>query len=146
MNNFFKYLLFLIPWFISSLIIKIDTSYYNNLNLPFFALPSFLFPIVWTILYIIIALYIFITYDRYNSEYLKYLIINFITNQLYTYLFFSLKNKLLAVIDILIVLYSAVKIYNITKFNYKKPSYLIIPYIIFSIYALILSTSILFLN
>ena len=146
MNNFLKYLLFLIPWFISSLVIKIDTSYYNNLNLPFFALPSFLFPIVWSILYIIIAAYIFSTYDKYNKEYLKYLIINFIANQLYTYLFFSLKNNFLAVIDILIVLYSGVKLYNITKFNYKKPSYLIIPYIVFSIYALILSIFILFLN
>ena len=146
MNNFIKYLLFLIPWFISSIIFKVDTTYYSSLNLPFFALPSFLFPIVWSILYILIAIYVFLTFEKNNKEYIKYLIINFLANQLYTYLFFFLKNNFLAMIDVFIVLYSAIKLYNITNYNNKKPSYLILPYIIFSIYALILSFSILFLN
>ena len=146
MNNFIKYLLFLIPWFISSIIFKVDTTYYSSLNLPFFALPSFLFPIVWSILYILIAIYVFLTFEKNNKEYIKYLIINFLANQLYTYLFFYLKNNFLAMIDVFIVLYSAIKLYNITNYNNKKPSYLILPYIIFSIYALILSFSILFLN
>ena len=56
MKNFFKFLIIIIPWFIGGLIFRSDTTFYKSLNKPVFAPPSILFPIVWTILYILIAI------------------------------------------------------------------------------------------
>lgn len=145
-NNFIKYLLFLLPWFISAILFKSSTMYYESLSLPFFAIPSYLFGIVWTILYILIAISIFIVYENSNKEYKKYLLINFISNQLFTFFFFTLRNNFLSLIDVIITLISAIYLYNETKLQNKKASYFLIPYIIFSIYALLLILSVNLLN
>lgn len=145
-NNFIKYLLFLIPWFISSLLFRSNTFYYESLSLPFFAIPSYLFGIVWTILYILISISIFMVYENSNKEYKKYLLINFISNQLFTFFFFTLRNNFLSLIDVIVTLVSAIYLYNETKLQNKKASYFLIPYIIFSIYALLLILSINLLN
>lgn len=145
-NNFIKYLLFLLPWFISSILFKSSTMYYESLSLPFFAIPSYLFGIVWTILYILIAISIFIVCENSNKEYKKYLLINFISNQLFTFFFFTLRNNFLSLIDVIVTLISAIYLYNETKLQNKKASYFLIPYIIFSIYALLLIFSINLLN
>ena len=145
-NNFIKYLLFLLPWFISSILFKSSTMYYESLSLPFFAIPSYLFGIVWTILYILIAISIFMVYENSNKEYKKYLLINFISNQLFTFFFFTLRNNFLSLIDVIVTLISAIYLYNETKLQNKKASYFLIPYIIFSIYALLLILSINILN
>ena len=145
-NNFIKYLLFLIPWFISSILFKSSTIYYESLSLQFFEIPSYLFGIVWTILYILIAISIFIVCENSNKEYKKYLLINFISNQLFTFFFFTLRNNFLSLIDVIVTLISAIYLYNETKLQNKKASYFLIPYIIFSIYALLLILSINILN
>ena len=145
-NNFIKYLLFLLPWFISSILFKSSTIYYESLSLPFFAIPSYLFGIVWTILYILISISIFIVYENSNKKYKKYLLINFISNQLFTFFFFTLRNNFLSLIDVIVTLISAIYLYNETKLQNKKASYFLIPYIIFSIYALLLILSINLLN
>lgn len=145
-NNFIKYLLFLLPWFISAILFKSSTIYYESLSLPFFAIPSYLFGIVWTILYILIAISIFLVYENSNKEYRKYLLINFISNQLFTFFFFTLRNNFLSLIDVIITLISAIYLYNETKIQNKKASYFLIPYIIFSIYALLLILSVNLLN
>ena len=145
-NNFIKYLLFLIPWFISALLFKSNTFYYESLSLPFFAIPSYLFGIVWTILYILISISIFMVYENSNKEYKKYLLINFISNQLFTFFFFTLRNNFLSLIDVIITLISAIYLYNETKIQNKKASYFLIPYIVFSIYALLLILSVNLLN
>ena len=101
------YLLCLLPWFISSIIFKVDTNYYNSLNLPIFAPPSILFPIFWTLLYILIAFSIFIIKDdNISSNYKITLLINYLSNQLYTLCFFIIKNNFLAFCDALIVFIS----------------------------------------
>ena len=145
-NNFIKYLLFLLPWFISSILFKSSTIYYESLSLPFFAIPSYLFGIVWTILYILISISIFMVYENSNKEYKKYLLINFISNQLFTFFFFTLRNNFLSLIDVIITLISAIYLYNETKIQNKKASYFLIPYIVFSIYALLLILSVNLLN
>ena len=72
-----KYLLITLPWFLSSIIFKIDTNYYKTLNLPIFAPPSYIFPIIWTILFILIGISIYQTISKSNSTYKIYLTINY---------------------------------------------------------------------
>ena len=141
-----KYLLITLPWFLSSLIFKIDTNYYKSLNLPPFAPPGFIFPIVWIILFILIGISIYQTISKSNSTYKIYLTINYLSNQLFTLCFFTIKNNFLSFADCLIVLISSMYLYIETKDINKNAAKYLIPYIIWNIYATILSFSILCLN
>ena len=143
MKNIFKnvvrFLMYLLPWFISSIIFRVDTSFYDSINKPFFAPPGIAFPIVWTILYILIAIGLYNNKNK-NIEYYKSLIINYFSNQIYTFLFFSLKSPFIAFVDTVIVLISSLYLYNEIKSKY------LIPYIIWNTFATILSLSIYLLN
>ena len=141
-----KYLLCLIPWFLSSLVFKIDTSYYKSLNLPFFAPPTIIFPIIWTIIFILISISIYKTIDNSNNNYKLFLLINYLFNQLYTFCFFSIKNNFLAFIDCLIVLISSVYLYKETKSIDNKSSKYLTFYLIWNLFATILSLTIFIMN
>ena len=145
-KKFLVYLLFLLPWFISGIIFKSDKAYYLSLDLPFFAPPPILFGIIWPILYVLIAYSVYKTWNGSSSNYKIYLIINYISNQLYTWAFFILKNNFLALVDTIIVLISSLYLYVETKkLNKDKAKYLI-PYIIWNIFALILVFTIFITN
>ena len=143
MKNIFKnvvrFLMYLLPWFISSIIFRVDTSFYDSINKPFFAPPGIIFPIVWTILYILIAIGLYNNTNK-NIEYYKSLIINYFSNQIYTFLFFVIKSPFIAFIDTLVVLISSLFLYNETKSKW------FIPYIIWNVFATILSLSVYLLN
>lgn len=145
-KKFFSYLLFLLPWFISSILFKVDKNYYLSLRLPFFAPSPIIFAIVWPILYILIAYSIYKTYKDRNNVYTISLIFNYIFNQLYTFFFFVLKNNFLGLIDSIIVLITSIVLFIEIKKIDKNKSYFLIPYILWNIFAFILSISIIILN
>lgn len=150
MKNFFKFLIFLLPWFVSAIIFRSDTIFYKGLNKPAFAPPSIVFPIVWTILYILIAISIYLIY-RDNSykntpDYNKTLLINYFSNQVFSFLFFTIKSPFLALIDTFIVLISSLFLYYESKELNKTSSRLLIPYIIWNLFATILITFVFFMN
>ncbi len=141
-----KFLLYLFPWFLSGLIFRIDTNYYNTIVKPWYSPNGIVFPIVWTILYILITINTYNIYNKSTSNYKIYLLINYLSNQLYTFCFFILKNNFLSLVDTIIVLISALYLYVETKNIDNKYSKYLVPYIIWDIYALILSLSIFILN
>lgn len=141
-----KYLLYLLPWFISGILFTGNTSFYETLNLPFFAPPSNVFPIVWTILYFLIATSIYLVIDKSDIFYKRVLYINYLFNQLYPFFFFKLESPLLGFLDCFIVLITGYLLYRYTKDINKKISYLLIPYLLWSLFATILSFSILLMN
>ena len=145
-KKFFSYLLFLLPWFISSILFRVDKNYYLSLRLPFFAPSPVIFAIVWPILYILIAYSIYKTYKDRNNVYTISLIFNYIFNQLYTFFFFVLKNNFLGLIDSIIVLITSIVLFIEIKKIDKNKSYFLIPYILWNIFAFILSISIIILN
>ena len=134
-----RFLIYLLPWFISSIIFRSDTSFYDSIKKPFFAPPGIVFPIVWTILYILIAIGLYNNKNK-SIEYYKSLIINYFSNQIFTFLFFTIKSPFIAFIDTLVVLISSLFLYNETKSKW------FIPYIIWNIFATILSLSVYILN
>ena len=134
-----RFLIYLLPWFISSIIFRSDTSFYYSTKKPFFAPPGIVFPIVWTILYILIAIGLYNNKNK-SIEYYKSLIINYFSNQIFTFLFFTIKSPFIAFIDTLVVLISSLFLYNEAKSKW------FIPYIIWNIFATILSLSVYLLN
>ncbi len=150
LKKIFIFIICLIPWFFNS-VLPIDYNYYNEINLPFFAPPPIFFSITWTIIYILISisLYnIFISY-KYNEIPLSYkisLFINYLFNQSFVFLFFILKNPFLGFISSLGTFISTLFLYEETALIQSKQSKLIIPYIIQSLFACILSVTIYLIN
>jgi len=139
--------LFLVPGFIFGM----QTEYYKEINKPSFAPPGIVFSIVWTGLYTIQAYYITKVFFDYKDNknwksLLMLLIINGITNILYMPVFFLLKSLFGGFIICLILVVTLVLIVYKSKIMNIKEWYLQIPYLIWSIFALILSISIYLMN
>lgn len=150
MKKVLKFILFLLPWLISGLLFKVDFKYYDMLNLPSFVLPSKLIGIIWIIIYLLItiSLYKISKTEKIvgNNDLFYVLITNYLANQLFLYCFFNLKSPFLGFILTTITMVSSIFLFlEIKKLN-KNASYYLIPYIVYSIYALILSLSIYIMN
>lgn len=150
MKNLFLYLFILTSWFIGGFLFRDTTNFYNKLNLPFFALPGFLYGIVWTILFIMISYSIYLVFKENKNNipgsYLIVLILNYIINQTYTLFLFNFKNLFLSFINTILILITTLILYDQTKKINEKASKFLIPYLLFSIFAVILSLTIYFMN
>ena len=144
----FIWILFL--WLLSGLLFKVNNDYYSLLKLPFFTLNGKIISIVWFIIYILITISIFKIIKKINifknKDYLYILITNYLSNQLFMYFFFYLMSPFLGFIITIIISLSTIFLYLETKKISKKFSYYLIPYIIYSTYALILISTIYFIN
>lgn len=150
MRNILKFIFILLSWFLTNIIFKVDSNFYNSLNLPFFALPNYLYSIIWTILYLCISVSIFLVLsnDKFNfiPNYRNTLIINYIFNQLYIFILFTLKNLFLSFVDTILIFVTSLFLYYETKELNKKASKWLLPYVFFNIFTIILSISIYFMN
>lgn len=122
---------------------------FNEIIKPPFSPPGIVFPIVWFILYTLMGISSYIIYMS-NSENkeiaLKTYFIQLILNCLWTFLFFNLNLYLLSFIWILVMIYFVIEmIYQFSKIN-KPAAYLQTPYLLWLIFASILTLSIYILN
>ncbi len=122
-------------------------SWYSTLNKPFFNPPNWLFGPVWTILYILIGISLYIALTKGADLRAKSIFaMQLALNTLWSILFFGLRNPLIAFIDI-VLLWIAIllTIISFRKFS-KTSSYILIPYILWVTFASILNFSIILLN
>ena len=134
---------------LSALITSGSMDIYKTLIKPPLAPPSILFPIVWTILYILMGISSYMIYESENYEkddalkiYLLQLVINFI----WPIFFFLLKLRLISLIIIILLLIAIILM--ITKFYKinKTSAYLQIPYLIWVLFATYLNFGFYILN
>lgn len=125
-------------------------DWYQNIEKPFFNPPNFVFGPVWTLLFTLlgISLYLVITSkDSKNKKIgLTLFIIQFILNILWSFLFFGLNNPFLSLIEIVILLFfillTTIYFYKVNK----NAGLILIPYILWVSFATILNLSIYLLN
>lgn len=121
---------------------------YNNLQKPPLSPPSILFPIMWTILYILMG----VSYGILKSKYLvdpdtkKIYYLQLFVNALWSIFFFTFKWRLFAflwiiLLDILVI----VMIIRFLK-NNKLAGVLQIPYLLWTLFASYLNLAIYLLN
>ncbi|KVV13731.1 TspO/MBR family protein [Flavobacterium sp. TAB 87] len=127
-------------------------TWYIHLEKPFFNPPNWIFAPVWSSLYIMMAVAAGLVWDRLdsNKEVVKKALIVFAVqlalNALWSFLFFGLKNPLLALIEIVVLWLMIYETYNqFTKIN-KIAGYLFLPYLAWVSFAMILNASIWWLN
>ncbi len=125
------------------------SSSYKDMIRPSFAPPGILFPIVWTILYTLMGISIYIINQSNNTfkgdaKFIYYLQLG--VNLLWSFFFFTFKwylaSAIWIVLLILLVITMIKRFYNISKLS----AYLQIPYLLWLVFALILNISIYILN
>ena len=121
---------------------------YNYLVNPPLSPPSYLFPIVWSILYLLIGIsyYIYRKNNNDDSLTIKLYYIQLILNYLWSIIFFTLKLRTLAVIWIIVlaitIIYLMIRFYKEERTSF----YLFIPYILWVLFATYINIGIVVLN
>lgn len=140
LKRIFSFLLLLGLYFLPSIIFRTNTDFYNNLNGP--KLPSIVFPIVWTILYILLSIHIIINFEnrkKYSkSDFLRwftFLIINYVISSSFSYFFFVKQSLFLGYVVTLFTLLSITLTCIESLLLCKKSSILLLPYILWGIIA-----------
>ena len=125
---------------------SIDT-WYSTLTKPFFNPPNWVFGPAWTILYIMMGIALYLVWNASNNRIaVTFFVIQLALNFLWSFLFFALENPLIAFIEILLLLgmiiLTAVQFYPVSR----TAAFLLIPYILWVIFASVLNFRIYWLN
>ena len=141
----FNLLFSLMVNFVISMLLGNFSTYYNSLNTQVYV-PTLLFPIVWSILYLIIGYINYCLEENGDIKGSNIFYIQLLFNVLWTPLFFGLHLPLVSAIDIVVLL--GVNLYMLFYLfkRHKKLAYLWIPYVIWLSFATFLNISIAILN
>ena len=121
--------------------------WYSEIILPTFNPPSWVFGPVWTTLYILMSVALWIVWN--NSSDKKVLQVYFFHlffNAIWSVIFFGFHQVLIALIDLIIILAFIIWLMKIYYQVNKISFVLMTPYLLWSSYALILNTTIFYLN
>ena len=137
---------------LSAILTRESMAVYSNINKPTLSPPAILFPIVWTVLYILMGVSSGIVYIKRESAsepasaglrtYLSSLVFNF----LWSIIFFNVRSPIAALVTLLILLYLIIR----TVIHYWRVSptaaILQLPYALWVTFAGYLNFSIYLLN
>ena len=152
-NKFLSLLIFAIITFIPSFIGRFATlsskePWYSSLNRSSFTPPDWVFAPVWTTLYLFMTIAIWsVWHKNYKNVNIVYLyIIHLFFNTTWSVVFFVFHNIELALLNlIVIIIFIAILTFKYKKIN-NLSFYLMIPYLLWSCYALILNFTLVLLN
>lgn len=137
---------------LSALITCNSMDIYDQINQPFLAPPSWLFPVVWTILFILMGVSVGLIYEAKNAKpedkkkaFILYGV-NLVLNFLWSIIFFNFGSFFIAFLLLMLLIFVILRM--ITAFNKISPTaaYLQVPYIIWCCFASYLTASIWLMN
>jgi len=151
-NKYLSLLILLLVTFIAPVIGSYVTSvfkepWYSEIIQPSFNPPSWVFPPVWSTLYVMMSIAIWRVWIAFfNSRILKLYFFHLFFNCIWSIIFFGFHQIGLALINIIIILFFIIILMREYLKIDKLSFYLMIPYFLWSSFALVLNASILFLN
>jgi len=118
----------------------VKSDWYQQ-NKPSLTPPSYVFPIVWNVLFFLIAYSLYFTWTKAKQKNLVIIFygINFVLNASWSYFYFYLKNPLFSFIELIFLWMSILSLLIFTYKIDKKASYLLIPYFLWVSFAGILN-------
>mgnify|MGYP003489161673 FL=1 len=125
-------------------------EWYPFLLKPFFNPPNYIFGPVWTVLYLVMGISLFLIWDSDESKFrtraLAVFSAQLLLNFLWSFLFFYLRSPLFALIDIMLLWWLISTMISLfVKIN-KTAGYIQIPYLLWVSFATVLNASIWYLN
>ncbi len=133
---------------LSALLTRNSMESFNSITKPALAPPGWLFPVVWTILYVLmgIASYLVLTSGKPNEKALTTYGIQLIFNFFWSIIFFNLELYLFAFIWLVLLWLLILKTVRLFYQISKHAGYLMIPYLLWVTFAGYLNFSIYVLN
>jgi len=122
---------------------SVNSSWYLNVK-PSITPPNFVFPIIWNILFILIAFSLTLSWSSAENRHQKIRIlalfgINFLLNVMWSLFYFGLRSPAIAFVDVLLLFFSIIiMIVSVHRIN-KNASYLLIPYLVWVGFAALLN-------
>ena len=151
-NKYLSLIVILLITFAASAIGGFTTAsfkepWYSEIVLPSFNPPSWVFGPVWTTLYVLMSIAIWRIWIKFSDrKILGIYFLHLLFNATWSVVFFGFHQIELALVNLIIILIFIIILMKI-YFNKEKISFFImIPYFLWSSYALILNTSIVILN
>ena len=133
--NYKKLFIFILVPLILGAVVGLLTTLNSNIDS---ILPSWIFPVVWTILYILMGVSSYLVYEETNKI-SKIYITQLIVNLLWSFIFFKFKLFTLAFIWILLLILLVIIMIREFLTKNKLSGYLQIPYLIWLFIAAILN-------
>ncbi len=115
-----------------------DSEWYQEIK-PEITPPSYVFPIAWNIIFILIAISLYFSLIKQEKIILFLFGINFILNMLWSFLFFYLQLPFPAFIDLIFLEFSTLFLILFNWKDNKISSILLLPYFLWVIFAGILN-------
>ena len=143
MKWFKRILLFVLVvflYFLPSFLFKSDLEFYNSLEGP--KLPSIVFPIVWSIIYVLMGIFVVCIFDKrkdYNKKdftrVIIFLVINYVISFTFPYFFFIKQSLFLGYVTTLLSFLTITLTTIESLLLSKKTSFLLLPYVLWGIVA-----------
>jgi len=151
-NKYLSLLLILLITFIASAIGGFTTAvfkepWYSEIILPSFNPPSWVFAPVWTTLYILMSIAIWRIWIKFfDRKILNIYFFHLLFNATWSVVFFGFHQIELALINLIIILIFVIVLMKIYLNKDKLSFYIMMPYFLWSSYALLLNIEIVILN
>lgn len=125
-------------------------AWYPSLSKSMLTPPNFVFPIVWSLLYILIGVSTCLSYKKARKKEKSFVIFVYALQLLFSFLwvvlFFGLKAPLMAFVEILFYIFIVLNMMNIYK-RYSSISYILLyPYLFWVVFATYLNLIIIIKN
>jgi len=119
------------------------SDWYNSIK-PGLTPPNIVFPIVWNILFFLIAISLYFCWTNSVNKKEKMVVgfafgVNFFINILWSIFYFALKNPRLAFFDIILLLISIALLLYVSLNVSKKGFWLLVPYFLWVCFASVLN-------
>lgn len=130
--------------FLGSLFTSPNTGgdWYNSIK-PAITPPSFVFPVVWNILFFLIALSLYFAWTKSKKKEKPQIIwafgVNLVLNVLWSVIFFHFKLPTIAFIEIILLWLSILWMILVTRKINKVSPWLLLPYLIWVAFATVLN-------
>jgi tryptophan-rich sensory protein len=124
-----------------------NPSTYKTFNKPVFSPPGWLFPAVWSILYLLMGIGYYVAKNNgLSKEGERDYLIQLALNLLWSFIFFSFKWYGISAVWIIVLLYFVYKMFISFKETKKVAGYMQLPYMIWLLIALYLAIGVTILN
>ena len=151
-NKYLSLIIIVLITFSASAIGGVVTSiykepWYSQIIQPSFSPPTSVFGPVWTTLYILMSIAIWLNWiSNKDKKSIKIYFVHIFFNGMWSIVFFGFHQILLALLNLLLIIFFIIWLMRIYYSNNKLSFLLMLPYLLWSSYALILNASILYLN